>query len=69
MEVAKESLPSNAVTDGGVTLDSFAARGRKAGGTAPGKDAGGAGLPQQNLGSAPHVPHPALAPTGNQGRD
>ena len=50
MEVVKESLPSSAITSGGVTLDGFASRGRKAGGTAPGQDAGGAELPQQNLG-------------------
>ena len=54
MEVAKGSLPSNAVTGGGVTLDGFASRGREADGTTPGQDAGGAELPQQNLGSAPH---------------
>ena len=52
MEVAKGSLPSNTVTGGGVTLDGFASRGRKAGGTAPGQDTWGAELPQQNLGSA-----------------
>ena len=54
MEVAKGSLPCNAVTGGGVTLDGFASRGREAGGTAPGQDTGGAELPQQNLGSASH---------------
>ena len=50
MEVAKGSLPSNAVTGGGVTLDGFASRGREASGTAPGQDDGGAELPQQYLG-------------------
>ena len=54
MEVEKGSLPSNAITGGGVTLDGFASRYCEAGGTVPGQDAGGAELPQQNLGSAPH---------------
>ena len=54
MEVAKGTLPSNAVTGGGVTLDGFASRGHEAGGIAPGQDARGAELPQENLGSASH---------------